>query len=153
MYIFLAIEISSVSLAAAGSSLYAHYGLLRHAECRALALAAVPKAVGLGKYILWFIRPMILAFLYLMYTWHRLPVSVTDSLFRCNLTNGSLFRLGDESVVYVVWAGSLADRVPGAHAGPADGRALWNWRRPVWWWCGRSFPTSWLIRNDNYNLN
>ncbi|XP_013143499.1 PREDICTED: uncharacterized protein LOC106107264 isoform X2 [Papilio polytes] len=42
------LEISSVSLAAAGSSLYAHYGLLRRAECRALALAAVPKAVGLG---------------------------------------------------------------------------------------------------------
>ncbi|KPI96346.1 hypothetical protein RR46_12376 [Papilio xuthus] len=42
------LEISSVSLAAAGSSLYAHYGLLRRSESRALALAAVPKAVGLG---------------------------------------------------------------------------------------------------------
>ncbi|CAH2056010.1 unnamed protein product, partial [Iphiclides podalirius] len=42
------LEVSGVSLALALSSLYAHFGLLSRCESRALALAAVPKAPGLG---------------------------------------------------------------------------------------------------------
>ncbi|CAK1592796.1 unnamed protein product [Parnassius mnemosyne] len=42
------LEVSSVWLLAAGCALYARFGLLRRHESRALALAAVPKALGLG---------------------------------------------------------------------------------------------------------
>ncbi|CAG4948423.1 unnamed protein product [Parnassius apollo] len=43
------LEVSSVWLLAAGCALYARCGVLRRRESRALALAAVPKALGFGS--------------------------------------------------------------------------------------------------------